>query len=325
MDFEKNWKEKWGMKDSLKYLVKENNKRCRGVRKWINYIDAPMTYILFGATFHDFMIFQFYKKNVKERRQFLTTRKVQRQVKLSDQTMKKKVDDKACFNELYFDLIKREWLNLERSSFEEFCGFLKRHNSFFLKAKRESCGLGVSKHKANDIIDLKAFYEENRNKIIEEPLIQHSDLAIFNPNAVNIIRVVSTNNNGEINILAATLRSVGIAGVEYNVGEGDIFVQVDIKTGVCFTDGFTTDRERFVNHPLTGVAFKGFQIPNWDIVITTVIKAAKRAAGLRIIGWDVAITEKGCALIEGNPGSGTKSMQISDGIGKYDRFKKLLK
>lgn len=38
---------------------------------------------------------------------------------------------------------------------------------------------------------------------------------------------------------------------------------------------------------------------------------------LRYIGWDVAITEEGCELIEANLAQGVNGMQ-QDGVGKHD-------
>jgi hypothetical protein len=44
----------------------------------------------------------------------------------------------------------------------------------------------------------------------------------------------------------------------------------------------------------------GFKVPNWHIAIDSVIKAAEKLPQCRLIGWDVAITENGPLLIEGN-------------------------
>ena len=44
----------------------------------------------------------------------------------------------------------------------------------------------------------------------------------------------------------------------------------------------------------------GRKIPNWDKVCDGVKQAHAMLPGCRFIGWDVAITEDGIELIEGN-------------------------
>ena len=49
------------------------------------------------------------------------------------------------------------------------------------------------------------------------------------------------------------------------------------------------------------------KIPMWDRVLEVVIEAAKKIPQVRYIGWDIAITNDGVELIEGNnwPYTGT--------------------
>jgi len=65
----------------------------------------------------------------------------------------------------------------------------------------------------------------------------------------------------------------------------------------------------------------GMQIPHWDKVVNMVMEAAKIPEDMRYIGWDIAITDEGCELIEGNRRQGCNGMQL-DGIGKYNIIKK---
>jgi hypothetical protein len=44
----------------------------------------------------------------------------------------------------------------------------------------------------------------------------------------------------------------------------------------------------------------GFVVPNYDIAVDAVKRAAKVVPDVRYIGWDVAITPEGCELIEAN-------------------------
>ena len=53
----------------------------------------------------------------------------------------------------------------------------------------------------------------------------------------------------------------------------------------------------------------GFQIPNWNVLLQEVEEAAKLLPQCRFIGWDVAITEMGIELIEGNHNPGLYTME----------------
>ena len=53
-------------------------------------------------------------------------------------------------------------------------------------------------------------------------------------------------------------------------------------------------------HPVTGAPTVGVQLPEWDAVLELVGRAAEAFAPLRAVGWDVAITDAGVALLEAN-------------------------
>jgi len=53
-------------------------------------------------------------------------------------------------------------------------------------------------------------------------------------------------------------------------------------------------------HPRTGERFEGFRIPFFEEALTLLGRVAPLFLPLRTIGWDVAITERGPCLVEGN-------------------------
>ena len=79
-------------------------------------------------------------------------------------------------------------------------------------------------------------------------------------------------------------------------------------------------------HPVSGLATKGFQIPHWDKVLAVTEEAARRLEGVGMVGWDVAVTQDGVCLIEGNSEASYQIIQlpyVEDGIGMkkiFDRF-----
>lgn len=53
-------------------------------------------------------------------------------------------------------------------------------------------------------------------------------------------------------------------------------------------------------HPRTGIPFDGFQLPFWSDAVALVSKAQRCFPELATLGWDVAITDDGPAIIEAN-------------------------
>lgn len=89
-----------------------------------------------------------------------------------------------------------------------------------------------------------------------------------------------------------------------------IFALVNLETGVVFSEGCDNEGRRYKNHPQTGKNIKGFTIPNWNRVIDTVKRAAAEIPEIGYIGWDIAVTENGAVLIEGNNDPGYTAYQL---------------
>ena len=70
----------------------------------------------------------------------------------------------------------------------------------------------------------------------------------------------------------------------------------------------------YTKHPVTSQRIDGFQLPDWDDAVSLVIEAHETLQGIPFIGWDVAFTDQGPLLIEGNQGFGAESLQVASGI-----------
>ena len=84
--------------------------------------------------------------------------------------------------------------------------------------------------------------------------------------------------------------------------------------------------ERFDVHPVTGTAFVGFQLPMWDEVLATVRSIARKAYLLpqcHYLGWDVALTPDGPAVIEGNWQQGCDIIEYGGQKGIYHELLRL--
>lgn len=57
---------------------------------------------------------------------------------------------------------------------------------------------------------------------------------------------------------------------------------------------------RVAVHPATGVALPGRPAPGWEAARALALRAAEAFAPVRTVGWDVAVTDEGPVVVEGN-------------------------
>ena len=71
-------------------------------------------------------------------------------------------------------------------------------------------------------------------------------------------------------------------------------------------------------HPDTGFAFKDFTIPFWAQITELALSAQMSIADCPTVGWDIAVTESGPVLIEGNDNWEIQTVQALYGGKKAD-------
>ncbi len=64
------------------------------------------------------------------------------------------------------------------------------------------------------------------------------------------------------------------------------------------------------NHPDTGSPIAGLHVPNWLQVKSDLLDAARRLPYLKLIAWDLVITDNGVVAIEGNATTGVNIFQV---------------
>jgi hypothetical protein len=85
---------------------------------------------------------------------------------------------------------------------------------------------------------------------------------------------------------------------------GNLIANIDPVSGRLTTaTGATPNGIGFsvlTNHPKTGAPFADFQLPHWQEARKLAEHAAMLFLPLRTIGWDLALTDDGPLLLEGN-------------------------
>ncbi|HKK42323.1 MAG TPA: sugar-transfer associated ATP-grasp domain-containing protein, partial [Bacteroidales bacterium] len=167
--------------------------------------------------------------------------------------------------------------------------------------------------------------------LFQKTVSQHSEMDKLSSSSLNTIRIDTfIDKDGQVDVMSSYIR-MSIADIHVdNISHGGCYVGIDIDTGRLKAKGYSTidilGVKVLTNHPRTGIVFEGFTIPKFDEVKDLVRRAASYMPGLRMIGWDVAVTEDGPVLIEGNYDYEIRGNDfVAGGYLKNSVFRKALK
>ena len=278
----------------------------------------------------EYMIFGFYNLSTGEQKKYLTDVEATRLMRPYNNDSEPYLKSKATFLKNFTRFIHRGWLYVPKASYEEFCDFLHKYRTIALKPQYSSWGIGFFKLTEEEFAskeDPKEFYQKLcEGRYLAEEFVQScKELAPFHPSSLNTLRVITFRNGDRFEVFGGGLR-VGNNGLCVdNAHGGGIFCEIDPESGKIITDGLDEYSNSYVTHPMTGVPFKGMQIPRWKEVVELCKEASKELPCLRVVGWDVAILEDGTLeLIEGNHSPGMNIVQAPAKHGVYERFSSML-
>lgn len=282
-----------------------------------------------GFRIQDYFDYELYNKSYQSRKTFISYRYRNKiiAVCINKEDRETYLDDKAVFNETFREFLERDWLDLCGCTWKDMKRFCRKNPTFFAKQRLGQGGEGALYYRnvKHPPEELYAQLKENQ-MILEEYVYQHPSIAAFHPDSLNTIRVLTlTDAHGEIHVMSAAGRFGRAGKAVDNFHGGGIVVEVDPHTGTVISKGIDRQHNRYAVHPDSGKAFRGFVYPCWDKVIALVRKAAQKLPSLRHVGWDVAVTEQGNAvLIEGNGRPDMNMMQMAGQRGKKRVYQDLI-
>ncbi|WP_051589061.1 sugar-transfer associated ATP-grasp domain-containing protein [Ruminococcus sp. NK3A76] len=298
-----------------------------GLRLWL-MADVLWERIRYGTEIQDYFQYGFYKLKNRERRKYMTFTKLRYTISVCNDPSKRSIfDDKALFNKTFAKYINRDWLDVTECTFDEFSEFVKKHPSFFAKARSGMFGKNAEKYDTDPAMTpekTKQLFEKLRRNgcIIEQLITQHPTLSTFNSTSVNTLRIVTLRcADGTPRIMAGVLR-IGRRGKSAdNFHHYGIAATIDVATGIINAPGIDRNFKRYIIHPDSGEQIIGYNVPSWDKVTDIVTKAAMTVPQVRYVGWDVAIDDNGnTQLIEGNYGADPDVTQMPCRTGKWPLF-----
>lgn len=213
------------------------------------------------------------------------------------------------------DFYKREIIEVKDfSDYQTFLDFTHKHYMFIAKEEAGSLGLNISIYHITDHSNIKQIFFNILQKggcVCEEMIVQSNDLGQFNKSSVNTIRFMSMYDDGNFYKIFAMLRTGRDGSFVDNASRGGVFAEIDVETGIVISDGYTKTRlEHFEHHPDSNVKFKGFKIPKWNELIETIKEMHKKVYPVKLVGWDMALTDQGWVIVEGNGKPNISSMQV---------------
>jgi hypothetical protein len=150
--------------------------------------------------------------------------------------------------------------------------------------------------------------------LVQSRVLPHRDLAEITAGALPTIRMMTClNEQGEPEVVGALLRtSIGANRTVDNVHAGGVGAAVRLEDGVLAeaSDLGTDSRLGWLDrHPDTGAPIVGRKLPHWKEVKALAIKAHREFGDRVLVGWDIAITDAGPIIIEGNSSPDVDIMQ----------------
>ena len=307
--------------------------RQSGKSKLFLIADVLRSMKKFNAGYYDYQIFQWYNLEDWQRDTYLTRFRSKKFIMLmNDQSYSHLIDNKLEFNELFKDFLGREFLDVEKASKQDIIDFYNRKEKIFCKMTDLSCGQGAELIKTQDFKNGEAFYEYVKEKdfgSLEDVIENHPALAEMYPCSANCMRMITiVDDNGEPHLVYCVQKFGNEGRIIDNFG---LHGPVDLETGEFLFQahpGDTTSDILYDKHPYTGKPLIGFKTPFFKEAKEMVLKAALVVPQIRYIGWDVAITPNGPAIIEGNDYCAHDFWQLPGqtpgGIGTMPMLEKLI-
>ena len=284
-------------------------------RHWVSYNEYAYQY-------------EFYNKTEEERDEYISRLKMASFYwRYTPGVAKSVFRNKTKFLKTFSYYIYRKWIYAPNASFEEFSYFVTNYDCI-VKPCDGKLGIGIFKtYKNADHNDnLELFESCVRDRMLVEQCIEScEELKAFHPQSLNTIRVVTIANKDKACVFSGVFRTgVGNSVID-NSHKGGVSAQINVNDGIVETDGASTNGKRYINHPDSGIAFKGFRIPKWDVIVKTCCEAAKLTSN-PITGWDVVLNNQGnVEFVEANYGPDMDMMQTRYNAGAKKKIYALIK
>lgn len=175
----------------------------------------------------------------------------------------------------------------------------------------------------SDIKELMSIFGQKQWIIQERISNQAEEFAVFHSHSINTARIVTVKKDNNIDVLFAFLRLGVNNNIVDNWTSGGISVGIDIENGTLEKWGFynANNGTKTACHPNSKIEFQGIKLAHWAEIVDYVKRAHILFYGFHSVGWDVAVTDEGIFIIEGNDNWSVNNAQVYRGIReKFNKY-----
>ena len=187
--------------------------------------------------------------------------------------------------------------------YSKFKDFTNKHTNFIYKPINENCGHGIQAFNLEGKDNIDNFFHKKLSEgpfVLEEFINQGTELSTIHSKSINTLRVNTIVIGTEVLINAMTLRiGVGNSIVD-NAGSGGIYASVDYKNGIIQSNARNYLGDHYNYHPDTKVQIIGYKLPDWEECLKLIKQIALHIKGTNLISWDLAYSDRGWIMVEGN-------------------------
>ena len=291
------------MKRHIDIISKKSGKSKMRIR-----LDIVKCFLLYGAGYTDYFRGDFINLTHEEKKTWATARRFYKlNAYLNDERYSVILEDKLIFNEMFHEYLKRDFISLRKSTPDDLRRFLEGREIVFAKASTGEGGHGIKKLRVSEISDVDALYRELCSKgqyLVEEAIVQSGDLNEINPCVVNSFRIVTIYKDTGAKVVSNALR-INQDDTDVIGCTNDLYCSLS-EDGTISSNVIDDYANVYESHPMTGKRFADVRIKDVKKAFEMCEEAASRIPQVRYIGWDVAFSDKGPVLVEGNeyPGYG---------------------
>ena len=190
----------------------------------------------YQAGYVDYVVFEFYRLNDKEKKTYVTRGVNDRYVRaFNPKNFWNLIEFKTSFNQKFAKYINRKWCDISDCDYDDYIAFITAGDfDVFIKVVDGTCGHGIDIVKREEIGNLQAFYDRCKSTgqfLLEEKIIQHKEMMRLYSGSVNTVRMVTMLAQNEVHIMFVCLR-IGNSGFVDNLNSGGMSALVDKHTGV---------------------------------------------------------------------------------------------
>lgn len=283
------------------------------------YVICSAIYCLykFGAIFTEYQAFDFIRRTNENRATFVTVLWLLKILKrYNPQEFRDVFHDKRKFDKEFAEFIKRDSMNITTCD-DKLNIFLDKHKKIVLKKSRGCSGKQIYVSKDTDtkesIIEL---IQKEHFDLIEEAIINCKEIKRLNPTSLNTIRIVTFRDGTYFKVLCACLRIGAVGSSVDNVSCGGTAARINLSTHKLDSKFFANSYRECENSQ-SGRDEIGMLIPYWNEVVEMAERASLKVPQIHYVGWDIAITDKGPVMIEGNESFHTDVMQFYASVNEH--------